>query len=279
MNFRLYIPGILCLIAALIILFRLMHYAPFYAPSYFFWIGVILVLAGIISFIKPLAFLFIFDRTIATSVICAGLLISVTSLYWPVPIYHSTTNQKIDTLLHDYSFNEYHEVLINASVEEVKHALHTTSVADIPAALFLMRIRGIANDKDQRDKAPKNKPCTDTLSTPEFRFIVADPNEFITVMIIKASAKIPPPEIKTAEQFRAFNEPGYVKVAINFRLISLDDKQTLLTTETRNLPITQKDCFIFGRYWRIIYPGSAIIRRVWLDVLAQKAEKSEQIKH
>jgi len=279
MNFRLYIPGIVCIIAALIIMFRLMHYAPFYAPSYFFWIGVILALVGIISLIKPLAFLFIFDRTIATSVLCAGLLVSLTSLYWPVPLYHSPTNQKIDILLRDYSFNEYHEVKINASVEEVKHALHTTSVADIPAVLFLLKIRGIANDNDQRDKVINNKPCTDSLSTPEFKFIVTDPNEFISVMILKASAKALPPEITTAEQFMAFDEPGYVKVAINFRFVSLGNKQTLLTTETRNLPITSKDRLIFGRYWRIIYPGSAIIRRVWLDALAQKAEKAKQRHH
>ena len=191
-------------------------------------------------------------------------------------MYHSPANQKIDALLRDYSFNEYHEVMINASVEDVKHALHATSVADIPAVLFLLKIRGIANDKEKQDGATNNKPCTDSLSTPEFKFIVADPAEFLTVMILKASAKAPPPEITTAEQFMAFNEQGYVKVAINFRFISLGNKQTLLTTETRNLPITSKDRLVFGRYWRIIYPGSAIIRRVWLDALAKKAEKSEQ---
>jgi len=40
--------------------------------------------------------------------------------------------------------------------------------------------------------------------------------------------------------------------------------------------MTKEDRRIFGRYWRIIYPGSAIIRRVWLDTLAEKAEKEQR---
>ena len=95
-------------------------------------------------------------------------------------------------------------------------------------------------------------------------------------MILKASAKTPPPEVTTAEQFMAFNEPGYVKVAFNFRFIGLENGQTLVSTETRNYAITKEDGRIFGRYWRIIYPGSAIIRRLWLDTLAEKAEKGQR---
>lgn len=273
MNLRLFIPGAVCIVVALAIMFRLMHYAHFYAPSYFFWVGAILALVGIISLIKPLAFLFVFNRTIAASVLCVGFLISAASLYWPVPLYHSQTKQEIDRLIPDYSFNEYHEVVINASIEEVKHALHTTGVAEIPAVHLLLKIRGISDKKDMSNEATKNEPDPNTFSTPDFNFIVADSNEFITMMILTASSKTPPPTMTTFEQFIAFTEPGYVKVAINFRFVSRGDGQTLLTTETRNLPINQKDCRIFGRYWRIIYPGSAIIRRLWLDTLAQKAEK------
>jgi len=273
MNFRPFIPATVCIVVALAIMFRLMHYAHFYAPSYFFWVGAILALVGIISLIKPLAFLSVFNRTIAASVLCVGFLISAASLYWPVPLYHSQTKQEIDRLIPDYSFNEYHEVVINASIEEVKHALHTTGVAEIPAVHLLLKIRGISDDKDMSNEATKNEPNPNTFSTPDFNFIVADSNEFITMMILTASSKTPPPIMTTFEQFIAFTEPGYVKVAINFRFVSRGDGQTLLTTETRNLPINQKDCRIFGRYWRIIYPGSAIIRRLWLDELAQKAEK------
>ena len=66
--------------------------------------------------------------------------------------------------------------------------------------------------------------------------------------------------------------PGYIKVAVNFRFISINENETILTTETRNNGITHKDNRIFGYYWRIIYPGSAIIRRVWLDTIKKKSQ-------
>ena len=249
-----------------------MHYAPFYAPSYLFYIGVILTVIAIISLIKPLAFLLIFNRTIATALLSFSLLLIITALSLPQKLHHSQGKLKIDAFSPDYSTNEYHEVTINASPEKVKYALQTTGVADIPVVHLLMKIRGIADDRDRSDTVTKNEPGSNTFSTPDFDFIVADSNELITFMILKASAKTPPPEVKTVEQFIAFNEPGYVKVAANFRFIRIGNGQTLLTTETRNYPITLKDRRIFGRYWTVIYPGSAIIRRVWLDTLAKKAE-------
>jgi hypothetical protein len=273
MSFKQFIPLIVFIVVALSIMFRLMHYAPFYAPSYLFYIGAILSIIAIISLIKPLAFLLIFNRIIASALLCFGLLLITTALSLPQKLHHSQGKLKIDAFSPDYSNNEYHEVIINASPEKVKYALQTTGVADIPAAHLLMKIRGIADDRDRSDSVTKNTPGSNTFSTPDFDFIIVDPNEFITFMILKASAKTPPPEIKTAEQFLAFNEPGFVKVAVNFHFTLLENGQTLLSTETRNYPTTLKDCRIFGRYWAMVYPGSALIRRVWLDTMAKKAEK------
>ncbi len=280
MNFQLFLPGIICIIVALVIMFRLMHYARFYAPSYFFWIGLILTVVGIISLIHPLAFLFVLNRTIAADVVFVGILICLVSLFSPAILYHSkTNNQKIDALLPVYTSNEFHEVCINAPIEKVKQVLTVTGVKDIPVARLLMIIRGIADeDVDLSDRASNNQVGAETISTPDFNFFVVSPDEWVTVMILKAviitndADKPAPPEILTLEQFEAFNDPGYVKVAVNFRFIRKSDDQTILTTETRNNGITLKDSHVFGIYWRIIYPGSAIIRRVWLDTIKKKAQ-------
>jgi hypothetical protein len=280
MNFQFFLPGIICIIVALVIMFRLMHYARFYAPSYFFWIGLILTVVGIISLIHPLAFLFVLNRTIAAVVVLVGILTCLISLFSPARLYHSKTdNQKIDALLPDYAFNEFHEVCINAPIDKVKQVLTVTGVKDIPVAHLLMSVRGIADeDVDLSDRASNNQVGAETISTPDFNFFVVSPDEWITVMILKSviitnnSDKPAPPEISTLEQFEAFNDPGYIKVAVNFRFIRKSDDQTILTTETRNNGITLKDSRVFGIYWRIIYPGSAIIRRVWLDTIKKKAQ-------
>lgn len=278
-----FIPGFICIAIALIVMFHMMHYAKFYAPSYFFWIGAIITIVGLISLVHPLSFLFILNRTIAIIVIVEGVLISATSLFSPVTIKHSATNnQKADELLPEYTFNEVHEVHVKASVEKAKQILQTTGVKDIPAAHLLMKIRGIANeDADTSDFAAKSNVSSDTVSTPDFNFFVVSPNEWITGMILKSAIisngdkKPAPPEITSLQQFASFNEPGYVKVTANFRFIETDPHNTLLTTETRVKGITLNDNRTFGYYWRIIYPGSAIIRRVWLDTIKKRAETKQ----
>lgn len=280
MNFQSFIPGLICIVIAITIMFRLMHYAKFYAPSYFFWIGIILIVVGIISLIHPLAILLILNRIVAAFVVLGGVLISAFSLLYPVKTnYSPTNNQQIDSLLPDFSFNEFHEVRVNASLEKIKQVLQVTGVKDISAARLLMRIRGIADeDVDLSDRASNNIVGSETISTPDFNFFVVAPDEWITVMILKSAiltynANQPaPPEITTLKQFLSFNEPGYVKVVVNFRFISTNNNETILTTETRNNGITHKDNRVFGYYWRIIYPGSAIIRRLWLDTIKKKAQ-------
>jgi len=98
-----------------------------------------------------------------------------------------------------------------------------------------------------------------------------------SVIITNNSHQPEPPEITSLEQFMEFNEPGYMKVAVNFRFIPNGNDNTILTTETRNYGITPKDSRTFGYYWRIIYPGSAIIRRVWLNTIKNRSEKSSQL--
>jgi len=274
------IPGILCMVAALAVMVCLMHYARFYGPSYFFWIGIILAVLGLVSLIKPLAFLFILNRTIALAVLGGGAFTVATALFWPVTLTRTQTDQVIDELVPEYAFNEYHERIINASPETIKEAFRTTGVGDIPVAHLLLQLWGIADEKGMNDEVSQTEAETGVgvLKTPDFDWIVVDSIECITFMIMNVSVKTPPPVLTTIEQFNAFNKPGYNKVAVNFRFVPLQNGQTLVSTETRNYAQTPSDNRRFARYWRVIYPGSALIRRVWLDTLAKKAEQREQQK-
>ena len=67
--------------------------------------------------------------------------------------------------------------------------------------------------------------------------------------------------------FRTFAEPGFAKMAFNFRL----DGSTL-STETRVLLTDERSRRAFRRYWFVIRPFSGLIRRAWLRAIARRAE-------
>ncbi|MEP6858175.1 MAG: hypothetical protein ABI994_07300, partial [Gemmatimonadales bacterium] len=61
--------------------------------------------------------------------------------------------------------------------------------------------------------------------------------------------------------------------AMNF-LVTPDGRNgSLVSTETRvfaNSPSARRR---FARYWRLIYPGSALIRRMWLRAVKRRATR------
>jgi hypothetical protein len=72
--------------------------------------------------------------------------------------------------------------------------------------------------------------------------------------------------VEGPDHFAAFDEPGYAKVAFNFRL---DDG--VLSTETRIAGTDAHARRRFGIYWMLVRPGSGLIRREWLRAIASKS--------
>ncbi len=77
--------------------------------------------------------------------------------------------------------------------------------------------------------------------------------------------------IRDVRQFVAFEEPGYAKVAMNF-FVEPADRGSRLTTETCVMTTDAISRRRFALYWRVIYPGSALIRRSWLRAAKRRAE-------
>lgn len=75
--------------------------------------------------------------------------------------------------------------------------------------------------------------------------------------------------ITSPESFMAFAEPGFAKAAINF-LATPREGGILLVTETRIAAFGDARRR-FAMYWRLILPGSALIRRQWLAAIRRRA--------
>ena len=74
-------------------------------------------------------------------------------------------------------------------------------------------------------------------------------------------------------EFAGFAEPGFAKAVMDFR-VEPAPGGTILTTETRIQATDDSARRTFGRYWRVVHPGSALIRRVWLRAIRKRAERA-----
>jgi hypothetical protein len=66
--------------------------------------------------------------------------------------------------------------------------------------------------------------------------------------------------------FRDFDEPGCVKIGLEFRV----ERGTLMT-ETRVYATDARSRRLFGLYWLCIRGGSGLIRHVWLRAIRRRA--------
>ena len=100
---------------------------------------------------------------------------------------------------------------------------------------------------------------------------LADPSELVLGMVGFVHA--PKPHLRTPEEFKAFTAPGGLRVAFNLRVVDEGGGVVRVSTETRSFGNDEGARRAFARYWRLIYPGSSIIRRVWLDAIVARAER------
>ena len=61
------------------------------------------------------------------------------------------------------------------------------------------------------------------------------------------------------------------RLSPTLRVADLGGGWSEVSTQTRIVGTDDNGRRVFARYWRVIYPGSAIIRRMWLKAIAPRA--------
>jgi hypothetical protein len=75
------------------------------------------------------------------------------------------------------------------------------------------------------------------------------------------------------DQFAAFNEPGYVKIAWTLRAQPMSPTESLFWTETRAIATDGSARASFRSYWSFLSPGIILIRWAMLRPLKIEAER------
>lgn len=254
--------------------------------------GLVGALLGAASLVHPLAALGISGRAQGAIVATVGLTLAVLALAWPARIVRSpTTSSHLDRLLRDYQFGEVHHLRIRAPATRVFQALKDVRADEITFYRALTWIRAPRLPSDTRPgilNPPAGRPLLEGALASGFVLLAESPPRELVFGVPNLLAlredggrRTPPaPGARLRsphENTAAFVEPGpahAVKVAMNFVVDEEADGWCTLRTETRVLAADDNARRRFAAYWRLILPGSDVIRRTWLRAIRARAEGS-----
>jgi hypothetical protein len=232
--------------------------------------GVVLYLAllgmaaGVVSLVKPLGSVGIRSRKRGLIVFGLGLLAFTVGVYLPITETRvETPRTRLDEFAPVYQFSEFHSILVSAPKDRVDAAIRTVRPEEIRFFKTLTLIRGIGR------LAPEGRPILESFTAGAFVVLAEDPGREI---VIGRGGDARGGRMLAAEEFRAFHPAPLVKIAMNFRIQEVDAVHCSLSTETRVYAAGSQVLHGFATYWRMIYPGSALIRRMWLRAIKLRAE-------
>ncbi len=207
---------------------------------------------------------------------CLGVAVGAAGLL--LPARESRTRQagtRLDEFVPVWQFYEIHTIRIAAPAERVFDAIKQVRADEIFLFRTLTWIRrggrplpsGILN-------AGIREPLLDVATKGGFLWLADDrPHSIVVGTVIAA-----PPAYRrgtlTPELFKAALPPGFTVAAMDFVVTPDGPNASIVSTETRvfaNSPAARRR---FAAYWRVIYPGSALIRRMWLQAIERLATRS-----
>lgn len=178
----------------------------------------------------------------------------------------------LDQYLPSYDVHEQHSTTIASSPERVIEAARALTWRDVPLFAGLMAVRSLPALLTGHRPALSG-PLVDDFTRAGFVELAARPDELVYGAVGRFWHPTGGLRRVAPADFTAFSEPGFVKTAFNFRAQpgSSSAGSTVLTTETRVLATDAAALRSFRRYWRVVHPGSALIRRIWLRAIRRAA--------
>lgn len=236
--------------------------------------GLLLMLTGTAGLLVPSRWRRGRSRRSAATLAAAGILLTAAAFVWPAGHFTATPERsRLDWFMPAWQFGERHTMYIEAPPDRVYRAVRAVSADEIPFFSLLTWIRrGGRSGPEQILNAPARKPLLDVATATSFAWLADDPpRELVVGTVIAVPPGRPPRELLTPGALRAGPPPGAVLAAMNFLIEPEGTHGSRVTTETRVRAGDASSARRFAIYWRIIHPGSALIRRMWLRAIANRA--------
>jgi hypothetical protein len=244
-------------------------------PSLLVYAGAVAAFVGGVSVIKPLRFLRIRSRRQGAMVLGAGVLLAGAGFAWPAGEMRIHSPQsRLDEFVPVCQFSEFHSIRVAAPRERVYQAIKAVTADEITLFRTLTWIRRFGRPRPESIlNAPEQLPLLEVATRTGFLLLAEEPGrEIVLGTGVVAPRGFRPKHDPTPQDFKELHAPGFALAAMNFRVEDAGPGECLVTTETRVYATDAPARRRFVRYWRVIYPGSALIRRMWLRAVKRRAE-------
>lgn len=251
--------------------------------------GLIATFVGTLTLVRPLRRIGVPTRRRAGAVFALGVIVALVGAFLPAPLRRVRRPlSRLDGIVPAWQFGERHETRVRADLAAVEEAMRGVTPREIRFFRLLTWIRNPRRTwTDQLPSLlapPADRPLVDIALASGFLRLADVPRSELVI----GTLVVVPPEVKrlpaaqrarlraelSPQRFGALQGPGYAKAVMNFRLVDEGGGWTRLTTETRVFCTDDRALRRFAPYWRVIYPGSALIRRMWLAAIRERVERS-----
>jgi len=226
--------------------------------------GGLTALVGFFCLVKPLRVIGVRRRRTGALILGAGLAGAGLGFALPAPLVRvEGARTRLDAVMPAYHFHEVHEVRVHATPARILAAVRAVTAGEIRLFRTLTWMRSPRLGGGGRESilnAPAEQPILDVALRSGFVALGDEPGREI---VFGTALRLGPARS---------GPPGLAKTAMNFLVEDEGDGWCRLGTETRVFGTDDGARRRFAVYWRVIYPGSALIRRMWLQAVKRRAE-------
>jgi hypothetical protein len=181
-------------------------------------------------------------------------------------------NPELDRFLPEYEVREVHDTKVRAPADLTFSVAQELDMQQSPLVKAIFTGRELLMGGTRSRRQPQS--FLSEMTALGWRVLFEEPGQHLVMGAVtqpwKAEVQfrgLPP------EEFAAFSEPGYAKIAWTLQAEPLSDTTSLLRTETRVLTTDPESHRRFRRYWALVAPGVVLIRREMLRLVRREAER------
>jgi hypothetical protein len=192
----------------------------------------------------------------------------------------------LDRYLPQYDVTETHAIVVDADTDLTWQAARRGDLSRSAVIRALLELRSLPNRlqrllKGRPTESARPPLNLDDLERVGFLLLGESPgHEIVFGSVVQPWKAVTDdglaPQVE-ADRFATFDTPGYVKVAFNIRVEPYGSGRSLITTETRTAATDPTSLRRFSRYWLVVGPMSALIRRLTLGIAKSDAEQRSRV--